>query len=77
MIEPTLEFRYTFLNALQSFAGLKYNTAILENIYKLYTLRKAYPNDAKIQNKLTQAFYYLVSLQEDKAQSLLNEIEIK
>lgn len=77
MIEPTVEFKYTFLNALQSFAGLKYNTAILENIYKLYTLRKAYPNDAKIQNKLTQAFYYLVSLQEDKALSLLNEIEIK
>ncbi len=77
MIEPTLEFKYSFLNSLQSFAGIKYNTSVLENIYKLYTLRKAYAKDTKIQSKLTQAFYYLVSLQEDKAQALLNEIEIK
>lgn len=77
MIEPTLELKYTLLNSLQTFAGVKYTTTILESIYKLYMLRKSYQNDAKIQNKLTQAFYYLVSLQEDKAQSLLNEIEIK
>lgn len=74
MIEPTLEFGYTFLKYLQDFAGVNYNQTELENIKKLYDLRKEYFANAEIQKKLDQVFFYLTSLQTDKAVELLSEI---
>lgn len=75
MIEPTQEFKYGFLTELQSFAGVSYNISVLENIYKLHSLRETYKNDTKKLKSLNQAFYYLVSLQKDKAKVLIDEIE--
>lgn len=72
MIEPTLEFGFTFLEILQQFTGVKYSKSELELIYKLYKLRKKYASNTDIQKKLNQAFYFLVSLQVDKAKSILD-----
>lgn len=77
MIEPTEEFGYSFLADLQSFSGVSYNTSVLENIYKYYVLRKQYPNNLKVQSALSQAFYYFISLQHDKAQGILDNYNIK
>lgn len=74
MIEPTQEFKYSYLTELQGFAGISYNVSVLENIYKLYSLRETYKNDAKKIKILDQAFYYFVSLQNDKANTLINDI---
>lgn len=76
MIEPTEEFGYTFLSELQAFSGVLYNTSVLENIYKYYVLKKQYPNNLKVQSALSQAFYYFISLQQDKAQSILDNYKI-
>lgn len=76
MIEPTDEFGYTFLSDLQTFSGVSYNTSVLENIYKYYVLKKQYPNNPKVQSALSQAFYYFISLQQDKARSILDNYKI-
>ncbi|MCB0283180.1 MAG: hypothetical protein KDF60_11420 [Calditrichaeota bacterium] len=73
MMEPTIEFGYTFLEKIQEFTGVSYSVQNLEQIKRLYDLRKQYKNDAKIQVKLDQVFYYFVSLQLDKAEQLLKE----
>lgn len=75
MIEPTQEFKYSYLTELQGFAGVSYNVSVLENIYKLHSLRETYKNDVKKLRTLNQAFYYFVSLQNDKAKSLIEEVE--
>jgi len=75
MIEPTLEFGYTLLEKVQSFAQVTYGTDELESIYDLYQLRKQYKDDAKKQVIMDQSFYYFVSLQADKATHLLDSIK--
>ncbi|MFB2121017.1 glycoside hydrolase family 71/99-like protein [Parapedobacter sp. 2B3] len=74
MIEPTHEFQYAFLEKLQDFTGLPYNKAILEQIYAYYTLKKQFADQPEKQKQLLQAFYYLISLQHNKAMGLINEI---
>lgn len=76
MIEPTEEFGYSFLSELQTFSGISYNTPVLEDIYKYYVLKKQYPNNLKVQSALSQAFYYFISLQQDKARSILDEYKV-
>lgn len=75
MIEPTLEFGYKFLAELQSFSGVSYDTSVLENVYDYYNLRATNKGKVKIEKKLTQAFYYFVSLQNDKAKALMDEVK--
>lgn len=75
MIEPTKEFGYKFLNSLQSFSGVSYSTSTLENVYDYYNLRVANKGKVKVEKKLTQAFYYFVSLQNEKAKALLDEVK--
>lgn len=74
MIEPTREFGYMFLEEIQRFGGVDYSKEHLELIAKYYTLCKKYSGNAEQKNKLNQAFYYLISLQSDNAQTLLNEL---
>lgn len=74
MIEPTEEFQYTFLEHIQDFTGVAYNKPVLENIYAYYRLKKQFANDSDKQKQLLQAYYYLISLQPDKASALINEI---
>jgi hypothetical protein len=75
MIEPTIEFGYSFLTALQKTLGVSYSQADLEMIYKLFSYRRKYANSEENQNKLDQVFYYIVSLNIDKAKSLLDNIK--
>jgi hypothetical protein len=75
MIEPTKEFGYKFLNEIQSFSGVTYNTSVLESVYDYYNLKVANKGKVKIEKKLTRAFYYFVSLQNDKAEVLLEEVK--
>jgi len=75
MLEPTVEFGYTFLETIQQFTGVTYNKSELEMVFRLYHYRKEYKDDEKRQLKLDQVFYYLVSLQVSKAGELLDIIE--
>lgn len=75
MIEPTREFGYKFLNEIQSFSGVSYNSSVLENILEYYNLRQEYKNKSKIEKELLQAFYYYISLQTDKAKEVTDAIK--
>jgi hypothetical protein len=75
MIEPTLEFGYSFLTTLQTKLGVSYTQTELELVAKLYALRKKNKGSVLNTKKLDQVFYYLVSLQFPKAEALLNEVD--
>jgi hypothetical protein len=77
MIEPTLEFEYKFLTVNQQFAGVKYSEKELKTIKQLFDLRKLHKDKKEKNKKLDQIFYYLVSLQYDKAVELMKEMESK
>ncbi|SFZ93614.1 hypothetical protein SAMN05428642_103234 [Flaviramulus basaltis] len=74
MFEPTKEFGYSYIEKVKTFAGVQNTGNAFSNISKLYNLRKEYSNNASIQKKLDQAFYYFVSLQSDKAITLLETL---
>ena len=75
MLEPTIEYGFSFLEKVQQFTGVTYNKADLELILQMYQYRKQFPDDTLRQLKMDQVFYYLVSLQLDKARELLATIE--
>jgi hypothetical protein len=74
MIEPTLDFNYSFLETIQQYTGVTYTKTELELIYKWYTLRKKYPGNNNVQQKLSQAYYYLVSLDVANATTIISGI---
>lgn len=74
MIEPTEEFGYTYLEKLQNFSGAPYTAHELENITRLYTLRKLAEGNTADNDSLTQAFYYFVNLQPEKAIELIGQV---
>ena len=71
MIEPTSEFNYNFLETIQQYTGVTYTKTELELIYKWYPLRKKYKGNKISESNLLQAYYYLVSLQVDKATAII------
>lgn len=76
MIEPTNTandgFGYTLLTTLQQKLGVSTLTqADLEAVFTLYQLRKNNAGNATALAKLNQVYYYMVSLQMDKAKALL------
>lgn len=75
MIEPTQEFGYTLLEIVQEYTGVSYSSAELEKIFDLYNLRKNYGDNSDNKKYLDQAFYYLVSLQQDKAFQLTDSLK--
>ncbi len=75
MLEPTIEYGFLFLEKVQQFTGVSYDKADLELILQMYQYRKQFPDDTLRQLKMNQVFYYLVSLQLDKARELLATIE--
>jgi hypothetical protein len=77
MMEPTMEFGYKFLTVNQQFAGVNYSEKELALIKELYDLRQALKGKKEANKQLDQVFYYLVSLQYDKAESLLQEVKTK
>lgn len=74
MIEPTNEFQYTFLEKLQTFAGVSYTKAELQKISKQFTLRKSLSTDKEATKVLDQAFYCWINLQKDRAIHLVDSI---
>lgn len=75
MVEPTVEFGFSHLEAIQDFAGVSYGLAELQMIHRLYELRKEHAGNANIQDQLNQVFYLLVSLQVQEASDLIAEVE--
>ena len=75
MIEPTVEFGYTFLDKIKTFAGVKNTETIFPDISTMYNLRTAKKGNADAQKKLDQAFNYFVSMQPAKAKQLIYEIK--
>jgi|WetSurSiteA1Bulk_404760.scaffolds.fasta_scaffold00946_6 hypothetical protein len=75
MIEPTEEYGYLFLRELQEFTGISYQIDDLEDITKQYSLRKSTGTDDRAEKALDQAFYYWVSLQNEKARHLIDSLE--
>lgn len=75
MIEPTVEFQYSFIEKIKTFSGVQNQGNFFSEISKLYNLRKQYKGNASVQNKLDAAFNYFVSMQGEKAIQALNEIQ--
>ncbi|UAY53303.1 glycoside hydrolase family 71/99-like protein [Ferruginibacter albus] len=68
-------FGYANLINLQNYLGVSsLSQPDLEAVLKLYKLRKTYASDAGKLNQLTQVYYYIVSLQMDKAKALLAQL---
>ncbi len=76
MIEPTIEFEFSLLEKVQGFAGIGYSLEELEGIHRLYDLRKANSSNADYQLQLDQCFFYFVSLQNQRAISLVDSLEL-
>lgn len=74
IIEPTTEFGYRYLVALQSFTGTNYNQSHLETIYKWYALKAKYANDSDKTAILNRCYDYLNALRPDKAKSLMESL---
>lgn len=74
IVEPTLEFGYSRLEQIQNFLGVNYSETELSLAVELYQKRKEHKGKSLENNKLNQVFYYLISLQIEKAKLLLEEI---
>lgn len=74
IIEPTKEFGYRYLTALQSFTGVSYQQSNLELIYKWYQLRVKYANDTAKTKILDKCYDYLNALQPEKAKTLMDQL---
>lgn len=70
-IEPTVEDRFKYLEIVQKFAQVKYDTNVLESIYRHYTLRRKYANDSQALGKLNEAYKAFANLEPNKAEELM------
>ena len=75
MLEPTREFGFSSLVAIQEYAGVIYGKCELELIFHWYQLKKKYLLSQKKQQLLQQAYYYLISLQTDNAEKIIRRID--
>jgi hypothetical protein len=75
IIEPTLQYGNSLLEIVQDFSGVNYTAKELEKIMDLYNLRKKYGGTSDNKKYLDQAFYYLVSLQQEKAFQLTDSLK--
>lgn len=75
IIEPTTEFGYRYLTALQTFTGVSYDQSVLEAIYKWYTLKKKLSANKSAQQSLREAYGYFVELKPDQAIAIINKLQ--
>lgn len=75
MLEPTLEFEYSFLEQIQEFTGVPYGRDELELITKLYQLRKKHSEHAEKQKVLDLISNHLRVLEVEKAKGYLSLVE--
>jgi hypothetical protein len=72
MMEPTVEFGFSFLHALQKFAGVTYGIAELELIYKYYKLRSDSERYSIPSNALQSIYHNLVQLKTIPAKNIID-----
>jgi hypothetical protein len=72
MLEPTVEFGFSFLNELQKFAGVPYSTRELELVYKYYILRTKYKSTVTY-SQTKEIFNSLITLNVNEAEALINK----
>jgi len=70
-IEPTEEYGYQCLVALQEFTGVSYRQSQLELIFKWYQLRVKYANDSAKRKTLEKCYDCFNALRPDKAEELM------
>jgi len=75
MYEPTYEFGFKMLTNLQTKLSVDYTEYELQQIYRLFELRKKHSNDQNIQNTLNQSRNYFVNYQVSDAIALMDNIE--
>ncbi len=75
MLEPTVELGFQSLDTIQSFTGVPYTQADLQQVYRLFTLRKKYITDTYRQGRLDQVFNYFATLQVSNAKILMDSID--
>lgn len=71
VIEPTREYGYQYLTALQQFAGVDYRQSHLELISRWYAARVAHPRDTRAE----KARLYLAALMPESALPIIQELE--
>jgi len=72
MIEPTLDYQFSFLQTIQVYTGVKYTITELQLIYTWYTLRKKYVGNTADETLLTQAYNDLVALDVTDATKIIS-----
>jgi hypothetical protein len=72
IIEPTVEFGFASLDTIQKFTGVSYTEHDLQEVYKLFTLRKKYYQNSSMQLLLNQASCDFATLQVSAAEALLD-----
>jgi hypothetical protein len=74
MIEPTLDFNFTFLQTIQQYTGVTYTVTELQLIYKWYILRKKYAGNTTVEQQLIVAYNDLVALDVVDATTIISAI---
>ena len=75
MFEPTDETGYSYLKKIQQYTGVPYGEYELNQVYKLYSLRKKNRFDPNILGQLDQASVHFRNLEIAEGVEILNAIE--
>lgn len=70
-IEPTQEDGFKYLEMVQQFAQVQYDRAVLESIYRHYTLRVKYAGDTEVTRRLNEAYIAFATLNPERAEALM------
>lgn len=73
IIEPTTEFKYQYLEIVQRFAGVNYNSMQLDVIFRWYCVAKA---KGATNSDVQKAYAYLNALQPEKAEEIIKKLEL-
>jgi hypothetical protein len=74
MIEPTLDYNFSYLQTIQQYTGVSYTVTQLQLIYQWYTLRKKYAGNATVEQQLVQARNDLMALDVADATTIITGI---
>lgn len=75
MLEPTYEFGFEYLTLLQSQLGVSYGEYELQQIYRLYQLRKTHHTNDEIQAQLDQARTHFINKNQRDAIAIMDDVE--
>ncbi|MCF8273925.1 MAG: T9SS type A sorting domain-containing protein [Flavobacteriaceae bacterium] len=75
MFEPTQEFGFSFLTTIQNYLGVSFGLEELQQIHRLYKLRKQFVFDTDVQQMLDQASTYFSELNPEQAILIMDNIE--